>query len=261
MSDPDYMMHDIWSFSRAPTEDWRLYPGRKVLHPHFYDGEYVYSLKPELGVGEWTLKYHKEIKTIDSVLESLGVPKINDRWAMLVWDHLGAPCQLRALEITKVVLVPVILEGFHVVFAGRRANEWQAGSLARWEGHRYPTFVAFFDEQQMELADQAQDRATGDGHLVRLLEGKVTITGGPQLKEIYTWLPDNRHGLLLEDDAVIPLVNYWQGEIQEKEPKMKRAPITDYVTAEVIPNPQKPPLKYGQNKLDAPSMALPLVGH
>ncbi len=260
MSDADYLMEDVWALSRAPSEDYRLYPGRKVLYPAYYDGEYVFKMKPALAVDAWTLKHKKEIKTISQVLKEKGATPVGERYAVVCWDHMSAPGEIRAQGLTDVIILPAILVGYHAVFSGRKTLGYMAGSLSRWTGHRYPTFVCLYDAAQLDIVDGAEERQTGEVHLVKLLEGTCTIDSGPELKEMYAYLPDNRFGLICEDGAPVPLPTYWQGDLQERMAKMTRQPITDYISAEGIPFPRKPPLTFAQNLLAAPSTALPMLG-
>lgn len=134
-------------------------------------------------------------------LQNLGVPSLEDRYAVLSYGSNASPDGLarkfRELDSTSSVpMVKARARGVDVVYSAHLTKYAAvAATLAPADDTEVDVFVGFFDEVQMKELSKTEPNYEW---VTVLLPDEVRLETGEKLTEIQTFL--SRHGMLLVDD-------------------------------------------------------------
>ncbi len=223
----ELVTEDVWKYGRAPSEDWRLYPGRRCGFSYLLRRSSIHSLAVVAPLGRSQVEVDRTTLTLDAYLSAAKVPTTGERYPLMLAGPCGTVAQQRALRLRELPVFLGTLRNWHAVYSGATHDGAQVLTYASWPNHVTDTVIVLADGAQVKAIGDSLGRSSGAHHLVELPGAVTVVDGGPELVATYTFVPDPRSGALVLEGAPVPIVAMSQELVRRSAPTLQQAPLAE----------------------------------
>ncbi len=213
--------------------DASIYPGRRPLFSFLFTPQCIYRFT---------------LRTLGQLLDSCGLPPVDERYAVLAYGSNACPGQLmRKYQNHRLTNVPVLygrLTGAEAVYAKRRTNGgYVPATLAKKDGSG-PSWITLLTAEQLRAMDASEGRP-GYYVLARVPEQQFTA-GRSRLHvaPLYTYV-NICGGVMTLNGHPVSLGSTTQKRCLLIYDQTASKPAEDCLNFVEIPNPH-PPEQYSQ---------------